>query len=331
MKKLLLAVALVGGLTAACTPPPKLPDEPWRCTLWGTEGDDVLESTQHGERICGLQGDDHLIVRHSNVVVMGGEGHDLIEGDGVSRTTVYPGPGDDRMHFSDPVELLVRDGAEDALADGVLHEYPDNGEGADDLVVIGGRGVGAALGGGDDRFDGHRSGEPMTHEPGAYHYSVRGGEGDDVLRSRGRARHLLNGGPGNDTILVNGGLLDDAQANNLVGDLGDDLIYALNGYSDRIELGEDGPGGPLVVTPCGPAMPPTWPPLPGTYDFSCDLPQLADHRLTVTAHDIVASGTFLDQLMSADLDDLRGLLESLSLPTGDAAVGDQSSWPWAQH
>jgi predicted extracellular nuclease len=102
----------------APTPPPaanrpptanRPPASPLRCTIRGTNGNDVLNGTGRRDVICALGGNDRVDGSSANDVVLGGPGNDLLEGGsggdrlvgGPGRDTLRGGSGNDRLESRD--------------------------------------------------------------------------------------------------------------------------------------------------------------------------------------------------------------------------------------
>jgi Ca2+-binding RTX toxin-like protein len=66
---------------------PKLDLAPTGCTIYGTNGPDLLVGTKGNDVICGLGGSD---------TIYGGTGNDTLNG-GAGNDTIYGGPGNDRL------------------------------------------------------------------------------------------------------------------------------------------------------------------------------------------------------------------------------------------
>ena len=66
------------------TPKPKKP----KCTIKGTNKDDIIRGTRKRDVICGKKGDDIIIGLKGNDVLIGGRGNDILDG----------GPGKDELH-----------------------------------------------------------------------------------------------------------------------------------------------------------------------------------------------------------------------------------------
>lgn len=249
--------------------PGELPvsDGDLNCTVFGTEGDDVLRGTPERDFICGLGGDDVIFGFGGDDRIDGGDGDDRIYGGpgddslvaGQGTDVVYGGDGDDEiqgnLQFRDNggsrdagSDRLVGGPGDDVIAGGyfVGQGFFAGGGGEDGSVLVGGPGVDRMYGtDGDDRM--YLGGGGGI----AYGYN-----GDDVLvgakpgpklvtssycspdtgfyeRPFLPAVNVLNGGNGNDRLLSGGG------ASCLVAARGNDVIYGSDD-GDVITLGGTG-------------------------------------------------------------------------------------------
>ena len=95
------------------TPQDTFPDmEPdWQpiCTLYGTNGDDVLTGTPGDDLICGLRGNDIIRAGLGDDTVLGGDGNDIIQGRGGS-DRLFGAAGDDRLYALDGLPDVVNGG-----------------------------------------------------------------------------------------------------------------------------------------------------------------------------------------------------------------------------
>ena len=95
------------------TPHDTFPDmEPdWQpiCTLYGTNGDDVLTGTPGDDLICGLRGNDIIRAGLGDDTVLGGDGNDIIQGRGGS-DRLFGAAGDDRLYALDGLPDVVNGG-----------------------------------------------------------------------------------------------------------------------------------------------------------------------------------------------------------------------------
>jgi hemolysin type calcium-binding protein len=94
-----LPVLLVIALALAAVPAGAAP----RCTITGTNGDDILVGTPGRDVICGRGGDDVLFGRGGDDVLRGGPGDDLFKG-GAGDDRVVGGAGHDRVVGASPID-----------------------------------------------------------------------------------------------------------------------------------------------------------------------------------------------------------------------------------
>lgn len=139
------------------------------CTVYGTEGNDVLTGTAGRDVICAFNGNDVVNGGGGRDIILGHGGSDTISG-GAGRDAVQAGSGNDFVKGGDDKDLL-RGGAGDDVLRGLGHrDFLSGGRGDDDLA--GGSGPDTLLGkGGNDRLNGGRGRD-----------GCNGGRGRDVLR-----------------------------------------------------------------------------------------------------------------------------------------------------
>lgn len=90
-------------LPLGCTGEDELyPDWQPVCTIYGTDGDDVLKGTAGADVICALRGNDRIAAFGGDDVIIGGDGND----------TIYGGPGSDRLFGSAGRDRLLASGDE---------------------------------------------------------------------------------------------------------------------------------------------------------------------------------------------------------------------------
>jgi Ca2+-binding RTX toxin-like protein len=87
------------------------------CTIFGTEGADVLFGTSGDDVICGLGGDDLIFAGRGNDVVLGGEGNDVVFA-GRGADMVDGGAGDDVLFGGWGPDTLIGGPGLDALFGG---------------------------------------------------------------------------------------------------------------------------------------------------------------------------------------------------------------------
>jgi Tol biopolymer transport system component len=95
------------------TPQDTFPDmEPdWQpvCTMYGTNGDDVLIGTPGDDLICGLRGKDLIRAGLGDDTVLGGDGNDTIHG-GVGSDRLFGAAGNDRVYALDGLPDVANGG-----------------------------------------------------------------------------------------------------------------------------------------------------------------------------------------------------------------------------
>lgn len=81
------------------------PDPTPKCTIRGTDGDDVLAGTNNRDVICGMGGSDTIRGMDGNDLIRGGYGNDTLYGND-GRDTLYGGPGSDDLYGGAGDDLL---------------------------------------------------------------------------------------------------------------------------------------------------------------------------------------------------------------------------------
>ena len=217
--------------------------------LYGEGGNDVLVAQARDIGLYGGPGRDTLRTAHSDTLLDGGSGDDVIEG-GPYPDVIDGGGGNDRIDAGGGDDRYVTGGSgNDTIEGGAGRDVLRGGPGND--RVLPGRGTGD-VGYGEAGND--------TMATGGDGQSLYGGDGRDVLKTAW-ARTLLegqggddqlhggahpdriNGGDGNDRILGGGG--DDAELN---GGFGNDVC---DGGPGR-DLCHGGAPGGLANTPTDP-------------------------------------------------------------------------------
>lgn len=166
--------------------------------LVGTEDDDDLDALGGNDQIGGQDGDDTLY---------GGDGNDLVSG-GKDDDVLYGDDGDDTLHGEDGSDNLMGGTGDDALFGHNGNDTLNGGAGNDDLQ--GSAGADEVHGGdGDDTVQGGLGNDTLFGGTGLD--SLFGGDGDDVVVGLEKQTtpgmelaDFLNGGAGNDEILVGG-------------------------------------------------------------------------------------------------------------------------------
>jgi Ca2+-binding RTX toxin-like protein len=184
-----------------------LPDpEPQPLVITGSDQDDLLSGGQAGDAIEGGDGAD---------LIDGRRGADDIDA-GAGNDGVWAGDGDDTVAGGAGKDTIEGQGGHDLLAGGDGDDALSGHEGADSLA--GDAGNDTLFGGGDaDRLDGGSGDDWLAGGTGAD--SLAGGEGSDILDGNqgddwlsGLAGDIddfdedfLNGGEGNDTLVLGAG------------------------------------------------------------------------------------------------------------------------------
>jgi hypothetical protein len=118
---------------------PSSSGSPARCTIVGTQGDDVLRGTMGRDAICGLGGDDLLKGFGGRDVLYGGRGNDVLKGFGgkdillgsVGKDVLRGGSGRDRMSGKGRNDRLSGGGGPDKQFGGTGHDRMTGGAGSD--------------------------------------------------------------------------------------------------------------------------------------------------------------------------------------------------------
>lgn len=233
--------------------------------IYGTNGDDVLEASNSGNKIFGLGGNDILTGGTAADTLDGGDGNDVIKDTsitidasvdlligGAGNDTITSFGGADRLEGGDGNDYLKVLGAGAALSGGAGDDYLEVGPQATNTVIDGGSDHDIAainlyfsnnnldidvsnVAGGTVHFA-----ENNTTVANVEAFSINTGYGDDriVLTDNNDA---ANGGDGNDALFglggddsLNGGRGDDA----IDGGAGNDRMAGYNG--NDVLTGGDG-------------------------------------------------------------------------------------------
>ncbi len=178
-------------------------------SLYGGNGDDVIEGGAGDDRLYGRRGHDRIIGGGGNDLIYGSDGNDWLRG----------GAGNDVLSGDDGEDTLLGDNGDDQL----------HGHGGDDLLYGWN---------GNDTLDGGQGSDSLYDASG--NDSLSGGPGNDFLLG-GDGNDTLSGGAGNDRL--RGGNGDDALYGNegvdyLFGDAGHDQLFGGHGTDDL--SGNDG-------------------------------------------------------------------------------------------
>jgi len=196
--------------------------------LVGGAGDDTIQDESGFGQCFGLAGDD-IITVFGNPNVFGGDGADLIKGEGVVNHFLRGDAGDDT--------ILAGDGDDD-VAGGLGANKLDGGTGVD-LLTYEAAGVGVMV----DLAFGTATGAGLSDAFEGFE-DLRGSGFGDSLKGDTHDNHISGEG-GGDTIRGGGG------RDVILGDGGDDLIYASGAHS--VVTGGDGndfvilAGGGIIV------------------------------------------------------------------------------------
>jgi Ca2+-binding RTX toxin-like protein len=178
--------------------------------LFGNAGNDTIQGLQGPDRIWGNSGDDVLTGDVPNA------------GDRISPDRIFGGPGNDTINGGDGNDRLHGGPGNDT----------SNGQGGDD-VMSGGIGDDTQSGGpGDDTIFANRGRDTTSGGPGNDHLwalargdvngpndtegdTLRGDDGDDVIRTRDGEADVVNCGAGNDRAILDfKDVIEDATADN---------------------------------------------------------------------------------------------------------------------
>ena len=163
-----------------------------------------------------------------SAAVDGGKGNDSLTG-GLGKDTLKGGAASDVIEGGDGNDVIVGGFGGDTLSGGKGRDMVDYSERAGALVV--------GLGSNPD------DGEPGENDIAKTNFEIlRGGSGNDTLRTTVSSPVTLIGGAGDDTLTGQGGndALDGGTGvDRMVGNGGNDTFYAADGLIDRL-YGNDG-------------------------------------------------------------------------------------------
>ena len=205
------------------------------CTVFGTDGADVITGTEGPDIICPSNGNDIIHALGDNDIILPGLGAKTIDG----------GAGNDEINGGPEIDTLTGDSGHDLLVGGIGTDSLVGGDGDD--MILGGDGVDSIDGGaGLDVLEGEAGNDDLAGgtgvdiiSGGSEDDSLSGGDGndrlsgdagDDSLRG-GSGDDALDGGDGNDV------LEGEAGNDELLGQAGRDQLLA-NGGIDRIDGGD---------------------------------------------------------------------------------------------
>ncbi|MEH2001142.1 MAG: calcium-binding protein [Nostoc sp.] len=185
--------------------------------------DDVVNGQGGNDKIDGKSGNDLLRGGTGNDTLIGGQGNDSLNG-GEGNDTLYGSEGNDSLYGGIGRDLLSGDAGNDTLFGGRENDTLFGGTGDDRLIV--GSSNFDSLGGnqqlsGDDGNDTlSASGDEIRNYSSFGNNTLNGGAGEDYLIVNfSKGNNLLNGGDGNDTFSH-----DDSDKDTIDGGKGDDLF-----------------------------------------------------------------------------------------------------------
>ncbi len=157
--------------------------------LEGTSGADLIVATVNQKQLFGFAGDDRIFGSPQDDRIDGGTGADIMVG----------GKGNDTYLVDDPCDLVVERAGEgiDTVGTTIGYTLPDNVE---NMYVAGSSILGGTLLVGN-ALDNHIVGAPFSYE------TILGLGGNDRLEGGGRIGGLLDGGSGDDILILSIGEL----------------------------------------------------------------------------------------------------------------------------
>ena len=97
-----------------------------KCTIWGTEEDDLLVGTTRRDVLCGLGGNDRILGGDGGDVIVGGPGNDSLVG-GPGADAIFAGPGNDSVDARDRDADVIEGGGGRDIA--LIDQKLDRGSG----------------------------------------------------------------------------------------------------------------------------------------------------------------------------------------------------------
>jgi Ca2+-binding RTX toxin-like protein len=155
-------------------------------TIWGTDGDDIINGTKGPDIICGLEGDDKIWGRNGDDIVIGGPGDDELYGNnGIE--ILWGGLGADILYGGFHTDGVFGHDGDDEVRPQAGHDYGYGGNGADALDGFFGH----------DRLEGGPGDDDAWGRNG--NDDLLGGTGDDFLSGGAGGGDSADGEDGRDT------------------------------------------------------------------------------------------------------------------------------------
>jgi hypothetical protein len=179
---------------------------PENLSVKGTESSEVLSGKDGDDDISGAGGDDLIDGRAGDDRINAGAGDDVVWA-GSGNDALFGGAGDDSLQGQDGEDLLDGGFGDDTLSGQSGDDALAGGAGDDTL--LGGAGDDSLDGGeGDDWLAGGEGGDRLAGDAGSD--TLDGNAGDDWLSGLDgqvddNAQDFLNGGVGNDTMILGSG------------------------------------------------------------------------------------------------------------------------------
>lgn len=169
--------------------------------LYGGWGNDLALGGVGDDRVYGQRGDDVLFGGVGGDRLYGGQGDDMLIGDD-GNDDLYGSTGDDYLSAGDGQDVLFGEDGDDRLYGGGDADQLEGGNGDDGLY--GNDGDDVFFGGSGDDFAEGGDGDDVFHD-GAGDDTYRGGSGDDTFHLTGYGgNNVVQGGEGNDELILSG-------------------------------------------------------------------------------------------------------------------------------
>ena len=208
----------------------------------GTEGDDVISTSNLNEYVFGKGGNDTITGHDGGDYLDGGAGNDILTG-GDDKDWLIGQEGDDTLYGNDGRDKLMGGAGNDTLYGGAGDDrvegfsgadYLDGGEGVDEVTYIdSSQGVNINLETGEFS-GGDAEGDTIVNVENIHGSTkddnITGDAADNLIHGEG-GDDILHGGAGNDTIFGAQG------SNEIYAEAGDDVLRGFNG-NDIMDGGE---------------------------------------------------------------------------------------------